>query len=77
MIGGMVAQQVSVPLNVVLNMSGAELNVLDTINGILPGILEVGLVLLLLKLLKKKVNILLIIFSILAVCILGAAAGIF
>lgn len=77
MIGGMVAQQVSVPLNLTLNLSGAELNVLEVFNGIVPGFLEFGLMMLVLYLVKKKANVLLIILGVFAVCILGALVGIF
>lgn len=77
MIGGMVAQQVSIPINLVLNLSGAELNVLDIFNGIISGILELSLAILCLNLIRKKTSIMKIIFGIFAVCILGAAVGIF
>lgn len=77
MIGGMIAQQVSVPVNLVLNLSGAEMPIADIFNGILPGLLELALSLIVLKLINKKTNIMLIIVGIFVICILGAAVGIF
>ena len=77
MIGGMIAQQVCVPVSLVINLSGAEVAVADIFNGIVPGLLELALSLIVLKLIQKKTNILLIIAGIFAICIIGAAIGIF
>mgnify|MGYP001199426289 CR=1 FL=1 len=77
MIGGMIAQQVSVPISLVLNFSGAEMNVVDIFNGILPGMLELGLAMLCLYLVKKRTNILILILGIFAFGILGALIGLF
>jgi mannose/fructose/N-acetylgalactosamine-specific phosphotransferase system component IID len=78
MIGGMVASQVSVPLNVVVDLSGAKLDLAkDVFNGIVPGFLELTLTMAALFLIKKKTNILLIILGIFAISILGAYFGVF
>lgn len=77
MIGGMIAQQVGVPITLTLNLSGSEMNVLDIFNGILPGMLELGLTMLCLYLIKKRTNIMLIILALFAVGILGAFVGLF
>lgn len=77
MIGGMVAQQVSVPIALTLNLSGAEMNVLDIFNGIVPGMLELGLTGMCLYLIKKRTNIMFIISGIFAFGILGAFIGLF
>lgn len=77
MIGGMIAQQVVVPVNLVLNLSGSEMALVDVFNGILPGLLELVLIMVILKLIEKKTNILFIILGIFVVGIVGAWVGIF
>ena len=77
MIGRMIAQQVSVPIALTLNLSGAEMNVLDIFNGIVPGMLELGLAFLCLRLVKKRTNIMFIILGIFAAGIFGAFIGLF
>ncbi len=77
MIGGMIASTVSVPVNLTFNLSGSEVVVSDIFNSIIPGFLELGLALLIIKLIKKKVNIMLIIACIFVLSIAGAAIGLF
>lgn len=77
MIGGMIAQQVVVPVNLVMNLSGSEMALVDVFNGILPGLLELALIMVILKLIEKKTNILFIILGIFVVGIVGAWVGIF
>lgn len=77
MVGYMVAGNVSVPLNVSLNIQGEAVDILELIDGIVPGILSLGLVAGLTKLLKKRIKIIYIFFGLLAIGILGAAIGIF
>ena len=77
MIGYMVSQNVSVPLALSFSIQGQPYNVLELINSIVPGILSLGAVGLMAKILKKNVKIVYIIFGLLGVCILGALVGIF
>ena len=49
----------------------------DVFNGILPGLLELALIMVILKLIEKKTNILFIILGIFVVGIVGAWVGIF
>lgn len=72
-IGSMVASLVSVPLDVVIG----DFNLFEVINGILPGILSLGVTLFLYQLLKKDIKVTHILFGIIVVSILGAAVGIF
>jgi mannose/fructose/N-acetylgalactosamine-specific phosphotransferase system component IID len=53
MVGAMVSSQVNVKLAWTINISGAEVVVLDVLNSIMPGILSVGLVFGLMALIKK------------------------
>lgn len=77
MIGGMIASTVSVPISLVVNLGGSEMVVSDIFNGIFPGCLELALSLLIIWMVKKKVNIMWIIVSIFAIAILGSAVGLF
>lgn len=52
--GAMTVGFVSVPLNVVWNISGKEVNLLTTINSIIPGLLSLVLVLCFYQILNKK-----------------------
>lgn len=52
--GAMTVGFVKVPLNIVWNLSGKEINLLDTINSILPGLLPLLLVLAFYQILMKK-----------------------
>lgn len=72
-IGSMVANLVSVPLDVVVG----EFNLFEVINGIVPGILSLGVTLFIYQLLKKDIKVTHILFGIIVVSILGAAVGIF
>lgn len=72
-IGSMVASLVSVPLDVVIG----DFNLFEVINGILPGILSLGVTLFIYQLLKKDIKVTHILFGIIVVSILGAAVGLF
>ena len=52
--GAMTVGFVSVPLNVIWNISGKEVNLLTTINSIIPGLLSLVLVLCFYQILNKK-----------------------
>ena len=52
--GAMTVGFVKVPLNIVWNLSGKEINLLDTINSILPVLLPLLLVLAFYQILMKK-----------------------
>ena len=77
MIGGMIPMLVSVPLVGTFQMNGMEQPIADIFNGIMPGLPELLVALLMLWLIKKKVNPLLIVAGAFAVGIAGAAVGLF
>lgn len=77
MVGGMAASQVSIPIALTYSLNGAEQSIYDIFNSILPGLLELMFTLGVLKLVKKKVNIIYIILAVFAFCILGAMVGLF
>ncbi len=78
MVGAMVAQQVNVKLNWIINLGGAEVNVLTGIfDVIMPGILSIGLVFLLMSLIKKGVSPTKLVLGILCCCIVGGLLHIF
>ena len=72
-IGGMVATNVSVPVNIVFD----SINVLDIFNGIIPNLLPLLLTGAVFWMLKKDVKVTYILAGIIALGILGAAASIF
>lgn len=77
MVGGMAAGQVSIPIVLEFSLNGATQSVSDIFNSILPGLLELGFTLGLLKMIKNKVSITKIIILVFVICILGAAIGLF
>lgn len=77
MVGGMAASQVSVPITLTFSMNGAEQPIYDIFNSILPGLLELLLIIGILYLIRKKVNVIYIILGIFVVSIVGAAIGLF
>lgn len=77
MVGGMAASQISIPIALTFSMNGAEQSVYEIFNSILPGLLELLFTIGILQLIKKKVNVIYIILAVFAVCILGAAIGLF
>ena len=77
MIGGMVAKFVNVPLVATFQMEGIKQSILDMFNGIFPGFLNLTFALVVLAVLRKKVNPIWIVLGTFAFCILGAAIGIF
>lgn len=77
MVGYMVAANVAVPLNVSMTISDQTVNILEMIDGIVPGILSLGLTYVITRLLKKRVKIIYIFLGIFVIGILGAAVNIF
>ena len=77
MIGGMIPMLVTVPVVATFTMNGLEQSVADIFNGIMPGMLELLVVFAVLKLLRKKVNPMLIVLGFFAFGILGALIGLF
>ncbi|MCT1901958.1 PTS system mannose/fructose/sorbose family transporter subunit IID [Oceanobacillus sojae] len=77
MIGYMVASYVAVPLDVSFHILDENYNILEMINDIVPGILSLAVLALMMKLLRKNVRIMTIIFGLMAICILFSFIGIF
>lgn len=77
MIGGMIPMLVSVPLVGTFQMNGVEQPIADIFNSIMPGLPELLIALLMLFLVKKKVNPILIVLGAFLVGIGGAAIGLF
>ena len=78
MVGALVSSMVSISTPLVIPMGGgAEMIVQDIFDGIMPGILKIGLLFLIMNLVRKKVKPILIIFGILAVAVVGAYFGVF
>lgn len=77
MIGGMVPMLISVPVVATFSMNGVEQGLADIFNNIIPGLLELIVLLVMLTLVKKKVNPIWIVLGSFVVGIAGAAVGIF
>ena len=77
MTGALTATLVYVPLNWTISIGGANLVVLDVLEGIFPGLLSIALVFTLVALIKKGKRPTLLIFGILGIALLGALIGIF
>ena len=77
MIGAMTATMVSVPLNLVININGAETNIGDVFNSIFPNLLGCVLLFVLVSLIKKGKRPTQLVAGILVVALLGALIGIF
>ena len=77
MVGAMTATTVAVPLNWTVHIGQTEIVVLDLFESIYPGILSVILVCVMLALIKKGVRPIWLIFGLIAMCMLGAALGVF
>lgn len=77
MIGGMIPMLVYVPVTMTFNMNGLEQSVADIFNGIMPGLLELLVVLGMLGLIRKKVNPILIVLGTFVLGIIGAYIGLF
>lgn len=77
MIGAMVAQMVNVGLAWTIKVGDTSVVVLDTINAIMPGILSIGLVFLLVRLIKKGYKPITLVLGIMALSVLFAFLGIF
>lgn len=73
-IGAMVSSLVKVPLNIKI---GGNTDLLKTINGIFPNLLPLLATILIYYLLKKRVNVLYLLFGIIIVSIVLAGIGIF
>ena len=77
MIGAMTATMLSVPLNLVININGAETNIGDVFNSIFPNLLGCILLFVLVSLIKKGKRPTQLVAGILVVALLGALIGIF
>ena len=77
MVGAMTAVTVGFPLNWTINIGQTSVVVADLFNNIYPGILSVGLVLLMMKLIKKGRRPTQLILGLIVVALLGAFIGIF
>jgi PTS system mannose-specific IID component len=77
-VGAMVVGFVKVPLDLVFNISGSEINILNILNGIVPSLLPVSLVLVYYLILKKyKKGMYIVILLSFIIGILGKIIGIF
>ncbi|WP_373127985.1 PTS system mannose/fructose/sorbose family transporter subunit IID [Dielma fastidiosa] len=76
MIGALSAQLVKVSTSWVINISGTELIVQNTLDSILPGILPIALVFAVIALLKKKIAPVYIIFGMMILCVMLTFIGI-
>ena len=77
MVGAMTAVTVGFPRNWTINIGQTSVVVADLFNNIYPGILSVGLVLLMMKLIKKGRRPTQLIIGLIVVALLGAFIGIF
>lgn len=77
MVGAMVATMVNVNLAWTINVGETSVVVLDVVNSIMPGILSIGLIFVLVKLIKKGVKPITLVFGILIITIALAFFGIF
>ena len=78
MVGSLVSSMVSISTPLVIPMgAGAEMVVQDIFDGIMPGILKIGLLFLIMNLVRKKVKPIFIIFGILIVSVIGSFFGVF
>ena len=77
MIGAMTATMLRVPLNLVININGAETNIGDVFNSIFPNLLGCILLFVLVSLIKKGKRPTQLVAGILVVALLGALIGIF
>ena len=80
MVGAMTAQMVSVPLNLVINTTGAEggeVVIADVLNSVFPGLLGVCALFLMVYLIKKGWTPTKLILLIFAFALVGAAIGLF
>lgn len=77
MVGAMTATTVSVPLNWTINIGETSVVVLDLFEAIYPGILSIGVVLLMMFLIKRGKRPVTLILGLLVVALVGAAIGIF
>ena len=77
MIGAMTATMLSVPLNLVININGAQTNIGDVFNSIFPNLLGCVLLFVLVSLIKKGKRPTQLVAGILVVALLGALIGIF
>ena len=76
MVGALSAQLVKVSTSWVANISGTELNVQNTLDAILPGILPIALVFGVVALLKKKIPPVYIIVGMMVICVVLKFFGI-
>lgn len=78
MVGALVSSMVEISTPLVIPMgAGTEMVVQDIFDGIMPGILKIGLLFLIVHLVRKKVKPIFIIFGILIVAVVGSYIGLF
>ena len=77
MVGAMVATMVNVPVAWTIDIGGATVVVADILDGIMPGILSIGLVFWMVHLLKKGVSPIKIVIGVLVISLLLAFVGVF
>ncbi len=77
MVGAMTATTVGVPLNWVIAIGETSVVVADLFNAIYPGLLSLGLVLLMMFLVKKGKRPVVLILGLLLASLVGAALHIF
>lgn len=77
MVGAMVASMVSVPVAWTISIGGASVVVADILDGIMPGILSIVLVFFMVRLLKKGISPIKIVFGVLIASLVLAYFGIF
>ena len=77
MIGGMVPMLVAVPVGATIVMNGLEQPVKEIFDGIMPGFLELAVLLIMLWLIRKKVRPIFIVLGAFAIGILGTYVGLF
>lgn len=76
MVGAMSASLISFGFNWVIELGGTSLDVQATLDSIFPGLMALVLTFGVSKLLKKKVNVALLVFGIIGICLIFALLGI-
>lgn len=77
MVGAMTATGIHVPVNCTIRLNGAEVVLADVLNSIFPGFLSIVLLFAVMRLIRKGVRPIYIIFGIFGMSLLLALLGIF
>ncbi|MCI8566284.1 MAG: PTS system mannose/fructose/sorbose family transporter subunit IID [Lachnospiraceae bacterium] len=77
MVGAMTATSINVPVNCTISLNGAEVVLADVLNSIFPGFLSIVLLFAVMKLIRKGIRPIYIIFGIFGMSLLLALLGIF